>query len=142
MDAPERARRRRGIALCAAVAAAGLLTTALGWPTARSLAAYGELAWTNAVAGTLSTVLGTLLLVGLVRRRLRPTGDRVVLGLFLVPPGLLGLLVLGGRLPQLVEPVLGLFLLWPAIFAALLFTPRQPASLSPPGAPGTARSGG
>lgn len=140
MEASERA-RRRGIALCATVAAAGVLTTALGWPSAREIAAYGELAWTNAVSGVLITALGLLLLAGTVRRRLRPTGDRVVLGLFLVPPGLIGLMVLGGRLPQPVEPVLGLFLLWPAIFAVLLFMPQR-TSLSPGGAPGTARSGG
>ncbi|MFF0988878.1 hypothetical protein [Kocuria nitroreducens] len=140
MEASERA-RRRGLALCATVAAAGVLTTALGWPTPRDLAAYGQLAWTNAASGALITALGLLLLAGSVRRRLRPTGDRVVFELFLVPPGLIGLTVLGGRLPQLVEPVLGLFLLWPAIFAVLLFMPQQ-AVLSPGGAPGTARSGG
>ncbi|WP_309057002.1 hypothetical protein [Streptomyces sp.] len=122
----ERQRRWAG-ALCSVVVLTGVLTTVLGWPGPGDLEAYGELGWTNPVAGAIIAALGVMLLVGNARDRLRPNGDRVVLVLFLVPPAVLGLLALGGRLPPALNPVLGLLLLWSAAFTVLLFTPQRPA---------------
>ena len=126
MEVQDRRRRRWACALCSALVLTGVLTAVLGWPGPDDLEAYQELGWTNPVAGAIIAALGSLLLVGNARGRLRPNGDRVVLVLFLVPPAMLGVLALGGRLPPALHPVLGLLLLWSAAFTVLLFTPQRP----------------
>jgi hypothetical protein len=125
MMASERRRRWSCYLLCAAITAMGTLTTVLGWPARWDLQEYGDLAWTNPVCGMLIVALGLLLLVGSIRGRLRPTGDRMMYALFLVPVAGVGLLTVGGGLTPLLEPVVGLLLLWLAVFAVLLFTPQK-----------------